>query len=325
MPAGERVGSAVVICPVSMKGRAGIALAATWLSASDIWSTESATCTVPGSYGGGVDHGTGASRAQSTLTVEGSSWNFFIALAVRAGTSSSRSRSPYSRGATTSAITACRAVNRSPPSVRTPVARPDSTSIRVTGVEQRISPPIDSIRRASACVSRPAPPSGTGKPTVWPSITSSSPMNPEPAASSGMSACAALPASSSRGDSPPNRLRPSSIAGESAVRMKSRPPTEGSLASAASPERTGGNGDTSALTMWSPIRSHSAHSASHSVAVPGVLLVHQGRGDVAVAVHERPGSVLGQVSHRRGCVHPPQAVLLEAEALDASREAAASG
>ena len=53
--------------------------------------------------------------------------------------------------------------------------------------------------RASACESRPAPPSGTGKPTVCPSIDIRTPIRPEPAASRGMSACPALPASSSPG------------------------------------------------------------------------------------------------------------------------------
>jgi hypothetical protein len=94
VPAGERVGSAVVICPVSMNGFAGIVCEATWLSASAIWSTESAMCTVPAAYGGGEDQGTGPSRAQSTLIVEGSSWKRCIARAVRAGRSSGRTRSP---------------------------------------------------------------------------------------------------------------------------------------------------------------------------------------------------------------------------------------
>jgi hypothetical protein len=84
----------LVIWPVSMKGLAGIAFDVTWLSASVIWSTESAMCTVPASYGGGDPHGTGLSRAQSTLTVDGSIWKWVIARAVRAGTSSSRSSLP---------------------------------------------------------------------------------------------------------------------------------------------------------------------------------------------------------------------------------------
>ena len=48
MPAGERVGSAVVIWPASRKGFAGTIPDATWLSASAISVTESATWKVPG-------------------------------------------------------------------------------------------------------------------------------------------------------------------------------------------------------------------------------------------------------------------------------------
>ena len=82
MPAGDRVGSVVVICPASRNGRAGTAPACTWPRDSVISSTESATCTVPGATTGVPRHGTGPSSAQSTLTVPGSSWNASIARAV---------------------------------------------------------------------------------------------------------------------------------------------------------------------------------------------------------------------------------------------------
>ena len=264
MPSGERLGSEVVIWPVSRKGSAGTESSATWLSACDIWWRESETCTVPGAYAGGCSQGTGPSRAQSTLMVAASSRKRCIARTTRAGSSAVGTRSPYNRVASTSATTARPAAIRSLPATSTPTARPRSTTTRVTGASQRISPPRDRTRRASDCVSSPAPPSGTGKPTVWPSMQSSSPITPDPAASSGMSACPALPASSSRGPSPRKRERPSSVAGESRVRTKSRPPTDRSRASRPSPWRTGGKGVSRAPTSWSPARSHSAHRSSQA-------------------------------------------------------------
>jgi hypothetical protein len=252
-----------------MNGRAGTACAETWLRASVICSTESARCTAPGAYGGGEAQGTGPSRAQSTFTVDGSIWKCLMASRVLLGRSSSCTRPPYRCGATTSAITPCRAMWRSPCSVTTPVALPPSTTTRVTSEEQRISPPRDSTRRASARVRFPAPPSGTGNPTVWPSMTRSRPIRPEPAASSGMSACPAFPASRRRGASPPNLVRPSSTAGDSRLRRKPRPPTERSLANARSPWRTGGNGVIRAPTSASPIRSHSSRTSIQAAPSPG--------------------------------------------------------
>ena len=78
MPAGDRVGSVVVIWPASRNGRAGTRPAATCASASVASATLSATCTVPGAYGGVPAHGTAPSSAQSTLTVAGSSWKRFM-------------------------------------------------------------------------------------------------------------------------------------------------------------------------------------------------------------------------------------------------------
>ena len=53
-------------------------LFASWAEKRVISSNESARCTVPGGYGGGVAHGTGPSRAKSTLTVAGSRLNIRI-------------------------------------------------------------------------------------------------------------------------------------------------------------------------------------------------------------------------------------------------------
>ena len=75
VPAGERVGSVVVICPASRNGRSGTTPAPICSMACWISSMESATCTVPGAYGGVTAHGTGPDSAQSTFTVPGSSSN----------------------------------------------------------------------------------------------------------------------------------------------------------------------------------------------------------------------------------------------------------
>ena len=114
---------------------------------------------------GASAHGTGPSRAQSTLIVEGSSWKERIPFATRAGQVLGGDQAGRrGSGATTSATTARAAATRSPPTSRTPVARPPSTSMPATSASHRITPPSDSRRRARARASSPAPPSGTGKP-----------------------------------------------------------------------------------------------------------------------------------------------------------------
>ena len=72
-------------------------------------------------------------------------------------------------------------------------------------------------------------------------------MKPDPAASSGMSAWQAFPASSSRAASPPNSSN-RSTAGVSMLRTKDSPPTRGSRTAACSPARSGGMGEVSAST-----------------------------------------------------------------------------
>ncbi len=74
--------------------RAGTVRAATWSSASATSSTESATCTVPGAYGGASRHGTGPESAQSTLTVPGSISKDRIASRVRWGSAASGTSRP---------------------------------------------------------------------------------------------------------------------------------------------------------------------------------------------------------------------------------------
>ena len=59
VPSGDRVGSAVVICPTSRNGRSGMMPALSWAQLMTSSSWESLICTVPGAYGGGALHGTG--------------------------------------------------------------------------------------------------------------------------------------------------------------------------------------------------------------------------------------------------------------------------
>ena len=142
-------------------------------------TTLSPMCRVPGALAGSDCHGTAPSRAQSTLTVEGSSWKERMPRRMRSGTSEACSSSSYSIGATTEATTARRAV-KVPSALCTVRARPSVSPMWSTGAEQRISPPSDVNRRARAWVRLPAPPSGTGKPTVWPSMLISSAHQPRP-------------------------------------------------------------------------------------------------------------------------------------------------
>ena len=232
-------------------------------------STESATWNVPGGYGGCDAHGTAPSSAQSTFTVPGSSWKERIERMVRAGRSGTATSPPYSLLAMTFASTARPAVTRSPSAVRTATARPPETSMPTTSAEQRISPPPARSRSARAWVSRPAPPCGAGKPTVWPNIDIKMPISPEPGALSGMSAWPALPAIRVRGDAPSNRDHPTSVAGVSSVFTKSRPPTDRSRASMPRPYLTGGNGVSRAPISWSPMRSHISHNRSQASPSPG--------------------------------------------------------
>ena len=91
---------------------------------------------------------------------------------------------------------------RAVPPTTTPVARPLSTITRSTGAPVTTCPPSARSRVANASLSRPAPPSGTGKPTVCPSMASNRPISPDPADVEARSACAALPATSIRAPRP---------------------------------------------------------------------------------------------------------------------------
>ncbi len=188
-----------------------------------------------------------------------------------------------------------------------------------TGAEQRISPPSDVNRRARAWVRLPAPPSGTGKPTVWPSMLISRPISPDPGASSGMSAWPALPASRRRGASPPKRWRPRSAAGVSRSRTSWRPPARGSLTSPPRAAFTGGNG-VSRPPIRRPADPVPLRAQVHpGAAVTRVQVVEPRRGHVAVAVEQRPRPVGERVAEHRRRVPPGQPVLLEPEGPDRRR------
>ena len=133
----------------------------------------------PGRTPAAASQGTGPSSAQSTLTVPGSIRKPRIPRATRAGRSAGSSRRPKRWGAATSATTARRAATRSPSaSLDADGAAAVDVRTRVTSASQRISPPSAVNRRASAALSSPAPPSGTGKPTVWPEHRHQQPHQP---------------------------------------------------------------------------------------------------------------------------------------------------
>ena len=133
VPAGDLVGSVVVIWPASMNGRAGSSPAATWPSASVMSATPSAMCTVPGALAGWLCQGTGPLSAQSTLIVDGSSWKARMPRRTRRGRRPVESRSSYSCGATTVATTARRASTSEPSAVCTVRARPPAVPMCSTG------------------------------------------------------------------------------------------------------------------------------------------------------------------------------------------------
>ena len=207
----------------------------------------------------------------------------------------------------------------SPPAVRTPTARRPSTSTRSTRESQRISPPSAVNRLARAWVSCPAPPSGTGKPTVWPSMHISTPISPEPTASSGMSAWPALPASRRRGWSPPKSWLPTFSTGVSSSLTKSAPPAPGRPRSRPGRARTGGKGVSRPLISELADAVPGVAEPQPGCAVAGLPLVHQGRGHVTVAVQHRPRPVPERVAEHGGRVPPHQAVLLEPEGRQGPR------
>ena len=146
-PAGDRVGSVVVIWPASRNGAAGIVprpRPARAPRSSARPSRRRARC--PGACAGlARPRAPGPSSAQSTLTVPGSSWKRRIARAASGGAGrSARRRPPYRCGAATSATTARRAAQ--PLAVagayagRAAVAHVDPVDL---GSPQRISPPSD--------------------------------------------------------------------------------------------------------------------------------------------------------------------------------------
>ena len=106
MPAGDRVGSAVVICPISRNGSAGMSPELMWRH--PLAEVVDGAGQVHGARGGagGSRQGTGPLSAQSTLTVPGSHWKDRICRRTRSGSWSQPTSRPYSAGADTSAMTA---------------------------------------------------------------------------------------------------------------------------------------------------------------------------------------------------------------------------
>ena len=129
----------------------------------------------------------------------------------------------------------------------------------VTRASHRSSPPFARSRATSASVSLPAPPSGTGKPTSWASAARIHPKIEPVRACVERSVCIVFPASSNGPPTPSNgRAAPCTVASDvRASQGRSRTPATRPTCSAA---RTGGNGDSSAPRIASPIRSHRRYS-----------------------------------------------------------------
>ena len=245
-PAGERVGSVVVICPTSRNGRPGSDRSPARSPSRDSSSRLAATWTVPARRAAASAHGIGARSAQSTLNVAELRWNRVAVAATSAGrevldadhrtaTGGWRRSRPARRR---------RARTTSPSAVTTPVGPPvRSTTTRSTAVSQRITtPPRVGSRPTRASVIRPAPPSGTGKPYCCPRPTSSQPNRALPAASGVRSACSAQAGEQQRGrlaselllDEPPEWQ-------EHAASARSRVPA--TLSGAPQPDRRADRGE----------------------------------------------------------------------------------
>ena len=225
VPAGDRVGSAVVIWPSSMNGWRGIRPTERSAATSTSPSSSTPRCTVPAPRAPGAAHGMGSSSAQLTLRVASSQSNRRTSSQEpgrqvprrRRGRRRARARGRR-RAPRAGPARSCR--RRAAP----PRARPQETCTAVTGTPHRTCTPSDSARRRSAVASTPAPPSGTGKPTSWPSITSSHPNSALPALSGDTSLCMALPLNRTRASSLPNSSRPSRRTDDSPRRVRSRVP-----------------------------------------------------------------------------------------------------
>ncbi len=247
---------------------------------------------MPARRASALRHGIGSDVAQLTLTVALSHWNRSRSRAQPAGqVAGADQRAVEVRGGyvgehgTPGPDPLAR--RRAP----TPSTAVSPSTTEVTGAAHRSTPPRLRSRSTSASVSRPEPPSGTGKPCSCPSIASSSPYSALPAASGDRSVCIALPATSSAAPSPRNSSPTKRRAGSTAVRASRRARAGPSRRAIDSAGRTGGNGCSSASSTGpfdlAPPRRPSRRHASPS---PGAERVHAGRGLVQVAGEQ----------HRRG-------------------------
>ena len=156
----------------------------------------------------------------------------------------------------------------SPCSVRTPTARPSRTTTSVARQPSRTVPPAASKRRAIAAVSMPAPPVGTGEARLLAHHDEDPAHHPGAGRVHGDVGVGGVAGEEHlgavAGEVPvrdaPGRRAPASGTGRPAART---------FASAPRPFLTGGNGESSAPTTWSPIASQPRHSSSQASPSPG--------------------------------------------------------
>ena len=157
----------------------------------------------------------------------------------------------------------------SPAAVRTPVTRPRSTSMRTTSWDVRISPPSDSNRR------RQRPGQFTGA-ALRHREAHGLAEHAQQDAHQPRARCierdvgmAGIPGDQDPGRHPTEAPSSDVAGGREHGLDEARPPTFRRRAKADRPDFTGGNGDNREPTIWSPIRSQSAHRASQAAPSPG--------------------------------------------------------
>ncbi len=181
----------------------------------------------------------------------------------RAGVRSRRPRPPGRRA-------------RGQSGVRTATARPRRTSMPTTGASQRISPPLDSKRRASAALSSPAPPRGHGEAVVLAEHAHQDPHQSRARERRAGCRCArrcrrGSPATPRRRSGcRPARPRESAACARSRVLRR-----EAAGAEPRSAARTGGNGVSRPSIRASPTASHCRAQLEPRLAVARVLRLGQ--------------------------------------------------
>ena len=285
-------------------------------------ATPSATCTVPGGTAGADAQGTGPSRAQSTFTVPGSSWKRRIARRTRSGTSRRRQQVAVQVGRGHVGEHGPPGADPLAADVRTPArGRPAPRCRRPRASQPDLAAAGLAAGGPGRWVSLPAPPSGTGKPTVWPSMRHQQRHQARPGC---VERDVRVPGVA--GEQQPRTRRRRTARGRArrpgvsrCGRSRARPPDGAARAGTRpAPHRREG-AEQGARPAASPMTSHSAHSSSQASPSPGWPASASGGRHLAVPVQQRPAAVGQGVPEHGGGVPPDEPVLLEAERTDRRR------